>query len=108
MSGCKQELNKNECLHRRSSTYDRYYCNACDVWTEGLCGDKDCSYCVSEEEDKKPSEVMKVKKHFNLSLGFTGDLEASEKLEELIETDEFHELLDRLGVKISGWYFGEL
>lgn len=43
------------CGHKRSysAKRDAYYCETCDVWFEGNCGDPDCDFCRGRPE--KPS-----------------------------------------------------
>lgn len=71
----KWECEKCNTLKTYSETLDTYYCKTCDEWKESKCGDPECSLCYSL--DKKPSEVVGVKKDYQLSLIFkdaSGDL----------------------------------
>jgi len=45
----------HNCPHPRSysSKYDAYFCEKCDAWIEGRCGDPDCEFCAGRPE--KPS-----------------------------------------------------
>jgi hypothetical protein len=50
-----------KCDHQKKycRKYDSQYCETCDSWTEGKCGDKDCDFC--KERPDKPSQVSEEK-----------------------------------------------
>lgn len=57
---------KHNCKHPRSFSqrWDAYYCETCDAWTEGVCGDPDCDFCRGRPErpslEEKPNQGKKT------------------------------------------------
>jgi hypothetical protein len=41
-----------------STKYDAYYCQACDSWLEGKCGDPNCDFCPTRPEH--PSQDREI------------------------------------------------
>ena len=50
--------NCSECNNKISydEKHDSAYCEACDKWLEGTCGDENCLYC--KDRPDKPSKVI--------------------------------------------------
>ena len=64
----KWECDKCNSIKTYSEALDTFYCKTCDEWKESKCSDPDCHKCKSL--DKKPSEVVGVKRDYQLSLTF--------------------------------------
>ena len=46
---------KSSIAVRYNERFDSYYCADCDTWTENICDDEGCWYCVDRPD--KPSEI---------------------------------------------------
>ena len=51
----------HESSRRYSEKYDAYYCANCNIWLEGICKSKSCSYCM-DRPIKPTGEAEQEKK----------------------------------------------
>lgn len=42
----------------RSEKYDAYFCKYCNIWLEGVCGNRNCEFCASRPRNPIPLNLI--------------------------------------------------